>query len=416
MSFKERSVSMDYDSVYPDTNILMTYPEELFASCNKVTIAGIVLEELDKLKESTDGEKAYKARNASRTIEANLHKVKFAISEGVFNLPSYLDNNRYDNKIISIFKDSHTVNNDIVALSNDLLFRLKCQSLNLPCEKFMPNSKEGMYFGYKIIDVTADELARWYSSEIKANIWDLEINEYGLLSLDGEIVEKIKRTTKGIETIKYKQIQTAFCGKIKPRNLKQELAFDMLQDTTTHYKCLVGKFGTGKDYIMINMALQLFEEHKYDRIVWVVQNQQVKNTKDIGALPGELNQKLTPFTNILSDKLGGQFGLDVCVNSRQIEIVPLAFLRGREFNKSIVMISEAENITKEHMQLIMSRMGEKSMLMVNGDFKQVDSTIFEQNSGLLAFINSLKGHEEFGYVMLDKTERSHLAEMSSLLD
>jgi PhoH-like ATPase len=402
--------------IYPDTNVLMTYANELFSSCTKVLIAGVVLEELDKLKESSDGEKAFRARNASRIIEKNIAKVEFYIKEGSFSLPLYLENGRYDNKIISIYKDLYTVNNEILAVSNDLLFRLKCKSLGLPCEQFLPGVSEGLYSGYKIIDLTADELARWYSSEISANIWDLEINQYGLLRLDGEIVDKLKRTTKGVDTVKYKQIQTTFCGKIKPRNIQQELAFDMLQDTSTHYKCLIGKFGTGKDYIMINMALQLLEEHKYDKIIWVVQNQQVKNTRDIGALPGDLSQKLIPFTNILSDKLGGQFGLDVCINNRQIEVAPLAFLRGREFNKSIVMISEAENITKEHMQLIMSRMGEKSILMVNGDFKQVDNNIFEQNSGLLAFINSLKGHEEFGYVMLDKTERSKLAEMSSLLD
>ena len=92
-------------------------------------------------------------------------------------------------------------------------------------------------------------------------------------------------------------------------------------------------------------------------------------------------------------------------------------MRGRSFDRAILMLSEAENVTKEHMQLLMSRVGEKSMLMVNGDFKQrLDSNIFKANSGLKVFIEKLKGHEEFGYVMFEKTERSKLAEMAGLLD
>lgn len=407
---------MEYDKVFPDTNILMTYPKELFAICNKVYISGVVLEELDDLKESSNSDKAYKARNAGRLIEENEEKVEFIKYEGQFSLPFYFNKDRKDNQILSIIKDLNTRDNNILILSNDLLFRLKCKLLGIPCIKFMPNDNEGIYTGYKIIDTTEDELARWYNNEIKANIWDLKINEYGLIRLNGEIVEKIKRTVNGIDVIKYKPIQTSFAGKIKPKNIKQELAFDMLQDSNTHFKCLTGCFGSGKDYLMINMALQLLEEHKYEKIIWIVQNYQVKDTKELGALPGEIHQKLNPFISILADKLGGQDGLDIYINNRQVEIIPLAFLRGRNFDNSILMISEAENITKEHMQLIMSRVGEKSMLMINGDFKQVDSNIFKENSGLRLFIDRLKGHEEFGYVMFNKTERSKLAEMSSLLD
>ena len=73
---------MEYDKVFPDTNILMTYPKELFAICNKVYISGVVLEELDDLKESSNSDKAYKARNAGRLIEENEEKVEFIKYEG----------------------------------------------------------------------------------------------------------------------------------------------------------------------------------------------------------------------------------------------------------------------------------------------------------------------------------------------
>lgn len=407
---------MDYDHVFPDTNILMHHCQELYALHDKIYICGVVLEELDRLKESSDAEKAYLARTAARTIQENESETEFLLCENNFGLECDLDLSRNDNRIINLLHNLQQQDNAICGVSNDLLFRLKCRLLKINCIEFKPQ-KDILYTGYKIIDLTDEELALWYASEIKTNKWNLKINEYGLLRNNGVIVDKIKRTKSCIETVKFKTIQTAFSNtKIKPRNIQQELAFDMLQDPNTHYKCLIGRWGSGKDFLMINTALQLIEEHKYDKIVWVVQNFGVKDTKDIGALPGGLNEKLMPFTNILSDKLGGQSGLNMFIANRQIEIVPLAYMRGRNFDRSILMLSEAENVTKEHMQLLMSRVGEKSMLMVNGDFKQTDSNIFKANSGLKVFIEKLQGHEEFGYVMFEKTERSKLAEMAGLLD
>ena len=94
-------------------------------------------------------------------------------------------------------------------ISNDLLFRLKCKLLNINCVEFQQD-KDIIYTGYKIIDLTEEELALWYTSEIKTNKWGLCLNEYGLLRNNGVIVDKIKRTKSGIETVKFKTIQTAF--------------------------------------------------------------------------------------------------------------------------------------------------------------------------------------------------------------
>ena len=80
------------------------------------------------------------------------------------------------------------------------------------------------------------------------------------------------------------------------------------------------------------------------------------------------------------------------------------------------MCSEAENMTKEHIQLLLSRIGDNSALWLNGDFRQIDSNIFESNNGLSSIINKLKGNSRFGYVQLQKTERSETAELANLLD
>ena len=163
-------------------------------------------------------------------------------------------------------------------------------------------------------------------------------------------------------------------------------------------------------------ALDLLEHNKFERIVYVRNNIEVKNSKPVGFLPGTYNEKLMPFAGPLADHLGGYDGLNLMISSGKIEIVHLGIIRGRDIKNSIILCSEAENMTKEHIQLLLGRVGEGSALWINGDFKQCDAEIFRKNSGLAAAIEKLKGHPRFGYVKLLKTERSETAAMADLLD
>lgn len=394
---------------FPDTNVLMQDAKSIFDTYDEVIICDIVLGELDDLKESDNPKKAWKARVAIRCIESNESKTKFI---RCYTNDKEMSN---DDKIIELAKSRYNKDtNAFELISNDYLFRLKCNLYGLPCEKF-EKCEANIYTGYRNIYANESDLAEWYESE-RIDKWGLLQNEYAFIWYNDEIIDMAKKTEGKLIPLSYKPIVNSYCGKINPRNDKQKLAFDMLQDENTHYKCLTGCFGSGKDFLMINTALQLLQSGKYRKIVWVVQNYQVKNTKDIGTLPGDIVQKLYPFTNILADKIGGQESLLDFIDRGQVEIVPLAFMRGRSFDESILMLSEAENTTKEHIQLVMGRMGEGSMFMINGDFKQVDNDMFRIDSGLSCFIDRLKGHKEFGHVMFDKTERSELSGMSGLLD
>ena len=99
-----------------------------------------------------------------------------------------------------------------------------------------------------------------------------------------------------------------------------------------------------------------------------------------------------------------------------MEVQHLGFIRGRDIKNSIILCSEAENLTKQHVQLLIGRVGEGSSLWLDGDFKQVDSKIFEENSGLNIAIDKLKGNKLFGFVHLEKSERSETAALADLLD
>ena len=167
---------------------------------------------------------------------------------------------------------------------------------------------------------------------------------------------------------------------------------------------------------MASQAIHYVLNGKYNKIIWLRNNIEVKDSKQIGFLPGTLSEKILPYAMPLADHLGGLDGLNLLITQGKIELQHLGFVRGRDLRDSIIICSEAENMTKSHLQLIISRMGENTTLWVNGDYKQVDDYVFENNNGLIKSINMLKGNELFGHVTLEITERSKSAELASLLD
>lgn len=260
------------------------------------------------------------------------------------------------------------------------------------------------------------DMADFYAT-LTDNKLGLKTNQYALLySPDGNLVDRVKWTGEKYVAVSFRNINNDFVGKVKPRNIQQELAFDMLQNEDITIKVLVGGFGTGKDFVMISNAIQLLKNNKFEKLVWVRNNIEVKDTKPIGALPDGLNQKLMPFAMPLADHLGGVAGLEMFINQNRIEIQHLGFIRGRDIKNSIIYCSEAENMTVQHIQLLIGRVGEGSALWLNGDFKQTDMKVFNDNNGMGRLIERLQGHKRFGVIELSKVERSETAALADLLD
>jgi len=273
------------------------------------------------------------------------------------------------------------------------------------------------YFGFREVVVSDEQLALFYENKENPFVDDCLTNEYLILNNEaGERVDQLRWNGSEFVRVPFKQINHRFLGKIKPRNAQQVLAMDMLYNHDITVKVLVGKFGTGKDYLMSSAAIELLDKGKYSKIVWVRNNIEVKNSKPIGHLPGSHTDKLLPFAMPLADHIGGVDNLELMVSQGRIEIVHLGFIRGRDIRNSIIMCSEAENMTREHIQLLLGRVGEGSALWINGDYKQVDAAVFRENNGLMIAVDKLKGHPRFGFVKLLKTERSETAAMADLLD
>lgn len=273
------------------------------------------------------------------------------------------------------------------------------------------------YTGFKELIIDDNGINSVFNKEGFNNTFGCLQNEY-LVAKDKEnnVLGIFKCRDNKLHKVPYKSINSKYLGEIKPRNTQQRMAIDMLYDNNTTIKIITGRFGSGKDLLMCSAAVDLIEHNKFEKIVYVRNNIEVKDSKPIGYLPGTNDEKLLPFAMPLADKLGGVDGLSLMIAHGQVEVVHLGFIRGRDIKNSIVICSEAENMTKEHIQLLLGRIGEGSNLWINGDFKQCDAKIFERNSGLMAAVNKLKGHNLFGYVKLLKTERSETAAMADLLD
>lgn len=274
------------------------------------------------------------------------------------------------------------------------------------------------YKGYIDVQFDDEHLACFYNNkELYAELFELKENEYFLVSdASGEIVDKYCFQNGEMRQVQYHKLGGNFTGAIKPRNPQQACLFDMLKDKTSKIKLVTGRFGSGKTIAMATAALELIERGKFDKIVWVRNNVGVKDAPEIGYLPGTEIDKLMPYVMPLADHAGGEEGIKKMLENGTLEVIPLGHLRGRSLRNSIVFCSECENLTRQHLQLLMGRIDEGSQLWLDGDTKQRDRQIFEKSAGLERLVERLAGNKLFAHVHLEKSERSEVAALADLLD
>ena len=274
------------------------------------------------------------------------------------------------------------------------------------------------YKGYIELQLDDNKMASFYTNkELYAELYILKENQYLLIkNEEGEVVDKYCYQNGELRQVHFQTLGGVFTGAIKPRNPQQACLFDMLKDKTSKIKLVTGRFGSGKTIAMTNAALELIEKGKFERIVWVRNNVSVKDAPDIGFLPGTEIDKLMPYVMPLADHVGGEEGVKKMLEDGRLEVVPLGFLRGRSLRNSIVFCTECENLTRQHIQLLMGRIDEGSQLWMDGDIKQRDRAIFEQSAGLERMIERLGGNKLFAYIHLEKSERSEVAALADCLD
>ena len=272
------------------------------------------------------------------------------------------------------------------------------------------------YTGYKIIALSDEELARLYSEGVYDKEKFME-NEYLIVGDTQNIISYFKCKKGKLVQVKFPILGNEFTPVIKPLDPQQYCAIDLLQDKEVPVKLIRGVYGSGKDYLMFNQALSLIEKGIFEKIVFVRPNVTLANVPQIGYLPNGIEEKLGWTMAPLYDKIGGEEGIQRLKQENKFEMVPLLFIRGRSFENSIVYVTEAQNIDSSIAKVLLSRIGERSELWLNGDdHNQTDSAIFDKDNGFNLLVERLKGNDLFGYVYLPITHRSKVANLSNLLD
>jgi predicted ribonuclease YlaK len=411
-----------------DTNILLDSIESL--QDYKLVLLSHTLRELDKHKSSHNDELAYRARKAVRYIKDNKDKFKFDAKDyNGFELGKDYDDVYQDNNILAA-----CVQNQYGLISNDVLLTYKAEGFGLEVvsldnEKFNDNSN---YTGIRdlFIDETTESqlaLAHIYQ-HYNTDLFEMVENEYLVIwdkskptysevtgKLNGyEAIDSFRFDGEKLVKLKFKPTEDIFMGKTKPLNIKQQIAFDMLQNKNIGVKLLLGNQGTGKDYVTVAHLMQSLQKEEIDKIVFIRNIAPLKDAGQTGYLPGDIFDKMKNWASPFIDALGGEDGFKMLYEKGKIEIQHFESIRGRSYTNCGVYCTEIQNMSSDHARMILSRIGKNSTLYLNGDIKQVDKDSFKSNSAINA-LKKLKGNRLFGVVTFDKTERSEIAMLSELI-
>ena len=423
-----------------DTNVILGNPEIL--EHYDVDIPQIVLEEIETLElKKSNSQLQFEIRNAKRALYKAVESGKtniFDLKNERNHIEGYASDYA-DNIILKIAQDK-----GYGIITNDLLMILKAKPLGIEIISPMFDKRDNN--GYEgLIDLNISEneedalLLALIEENIGKKLTEDSIEKYNLLEnqylifwenqyapskrgttstkvIDRKNVGVFKFNGNSIFRVNGNKIHSDF-DVIVPRNVRQRCAIDMLQDEKTKIKALFGTFGAGKDYLMLGQALSMVNDEAcpIDKIVWVRNNIEVKDSNPIGFLPNSLEDKLMPFLMPLVDHLGGEKEiLEAMMAEGKIEVQHLGFIRGRDIKNAIIYVTEVQSNTLEHIQLLIGRVGEGSQIWFNGDDQQTDSNKFEFNNGVRA-LKKLSGQSLYGQVTLDKTERSEVARLSAIL-
>ena len=344
-----------------DTNVLLDYPR-IVENYDDIVLHISVLKELDNLKNKNQ-EIGKKARRASNIIYKNKENI-------IFN-KDVIKDDYVDDILIYLAKK-----NKYMIVSNDINMLIKCEFENISY----------MAYTYPDIDYTGiTRLENGIDDEIIAKIYSneeinlkLHENEYVFVYGDNTVDEFKNKKGKLIRCPHSIIEPTEYNEKVKPRNPEQRALITTLLDKDNTIVFATGSYGTGKSYLLYSFALHELAKGEIDKIVIVPNNSQNENTRELGTLPGDMFAKELVYMGQIVDILGDSIEVERLYNDGLIEIMPIAIARGRNLENSIVIVNEAQNLTDDHVKLLIARCAEKTRIFFDGDIKQTDSRIFRE--------------------------------------
>jgi PhoH-like ATPase len=432
-----------------DTNVLLSDPNAIFSFAdNNVVLPFTVLNELDKFKTRQD-ELGGNAREVSRKLVGLLKNNKSNFKKGIKlpgggtlkmvpatnknALPEELQSDKNDNIILSVCLGIK----DAILVTNDFVMRLTAESCGVATEDYKKwanaaDNADTLYKGFREIKVSKEQLADlWHCSHLEGNLEDL-VADLAPNRLPNEFIifkntEKskpfvVRSLASGVRVVPEEYELT----KLKPRNLEQKLALDLLMDPKINLVSAIGKAGTGKTLCVLAAGLeQVLEKRKYKSLIVLRPVQPVG--KDIGFLPGTKEEKLEPWVAPIKDNLRflltaddgrksktAENSLNYYFEKGIIEVEAITFIRGRSIADAYIIIDEAQNLSAHELKTIITRVGTGTKIVLTGDIEQIDNMSVDAiSNGLSIAIEKFKDHPIAGHITLLKGERSELATLAA---
>lgn len=441
MGTKKKNFVLDTNVILHDYKCIQNFQE------NDIYLPIVVLEELDKFKKGSE-QINFNAREFVRELDEittnDLFTKGASLGVGLGTL-HVVTGDSYHEKIAASFPDKtpdHRILSctltimekypkmQTILVTKDVNLRMKARSLGIPVEDYITDKVINVDIFEKeqetYENIPAEIIDQIYSNKEGIDIDVLEIKSR--LQANDCFILKSERNSVMARynpfTHKIKRVEKGSNYGIQPRNAEQAFAFEILNDPDIKLVALTGKAGTGKTLLALASALK--QSGSYKQILLARPIVALAN-KDLGFLPGDEKQKVTPYMQPLFDNLNvikSQFApgnpdirkIDEMQTNNQLVIEALAFIRGRSLSETYFIIDESQNLTPHEVKTIITRAGEGTKMVFTGDIQQIDSPYLDaQSNGLAYMVDKMKGQELFAHVNLVKGERSQLSELASNL-
>ena len=305
--------------------------------------------------------------------------------------------------------------------------RVKCDSLGIPTEDYVPSrgvdDESKLYTGFAKHLVDEQTIDHFYEGEkitIEKEEGRFIPNQFVMLvsNSNDKKTALAKFVNYGIPLRKLYDYKINGIWGLRPRNKEQTFALDLLLDENVPIVTLTGKAGCGKTLLAIAAGLeQVIEKSIYKKLV--VSRPVQPLGKDIGYLPGTMEEKMRPWLMPIQDNIdflmnGKKDTMGMFFDDGTIQVEALTYIRGRSISNAFIIIDEAQNLTTHELKTIITRVGENTKVILTGDVEQIDNVYLDATSNGLSYaVEKFKSHDIAGHVTLVKGERSKVATLAS---
>lgn len=400
-----------------------------------------VIEEVDRFKRDL-GENGRNARQFSRFIDelrelgplakgVNLessHSTVFVNTDVVNEaIPRELNPEKADNRILAtaLALQARYKSATVELVTKDINLRIRADVFGVFAKDYEPErvEMEEMYQGHREVDADPKIIERFYKDKIITDeTFGLVANQYVVMrdasNHNHSAIGRFSEKDGGIVPI---MVPNESIWGIHPRNVEQTFAMDCLLNDEVLFVSLVGKAGTGKTLLALAAGLfKTLDEGRFQRLL--VSRPIFPMGRDLGYLPGDVEQKLNPWMQPIFDNVEFLMGADKkaagraqeLINQGMLNIEPLTYIRGRSIPNQYLIVDEAQNLTPHEIKTIVTRAGQGTKVVLTGDAYQIDNPYVDSaTSGLTYSVERMKGQRISAHVTLSKGERSELAELAA---